>query len=249
MQRLAAAISFFTRLPLWRVMKIDPRHYERVVELWPVAGYLTGGLCALVLWLASMAFSPLVAALLALAARTLLTGALHEDGLADFADGMGGGTSRDRILAIMKDSHIGTYGVITIAFYYLICAGAIASMPTAVACATVLAADVWSKYCAGMIINALPYGRPREEAKNLTVYRRIRPATLITGFILSAWPLALLPWPETLAATAPIMTTAIMIIYIRHKIGAYTGDCCGAVFCISEMCFLLAATAILRTIG
>lgn len=249
MQRLAAAISFFTRVPLWRVMKIDPRHYERVVELWPVAGYLTGGLCALVLWLASMAFSPLVAALLALAARTLFTGALHEDGMADFADGMGGGTSRERILAIMKDSHIGTYGVITLALYYMLAASAIASMPTVTGCAVVFAADVWSKYCAGMIINALPYARPREEAKNRTVYIRIRPATLLTGFILSAWPLALLPWPVTLAAAAPVGATALLILYLRHKIGAYTGDCCGAVFCISELCFLLAATAILRTIG
>lgn len=84
------------------MIEIDPRHYERVVELWPVAGWLTGGLSALTLWLASLVFDAPVAALLALTSRTLFTGALHEDGLADFADGMGGGTSRERILAIMK---------------------------------------------------------------------------------------------------------------------------------------------------
>lgn len=249
MQRLAATLSFFTRLPLWKFVKIDPRHYERVVELWPVAGWLTGGLSALTLWLASMTFSAPVAALLALAARTLFTGALHEDGLADFADGMGGGSSRERILAIMKDSHIGSYGVITLALYYMLVASAIASMPTVIACAAVFAADVWSKYCAGMIINAMPYARKREEAKNRTIYTRIRPTTLMAGFVLSAWPLALLPWPLVLASLASAAASSLLIVYIRHKIGGYTGDCCGAVFIISELCFLLAASALYRTLG
>lgn len=131
----------------------------------------------------------------------------------------------------------------------MLAATAIASLPVAVACATVFAADVWSKYCAGMIINAMPYARQREEAKNLTVYTRIRPATLLTGFLLSAWPLTLLHWPLALASLAPVIAAALLIMYIRHKIGGYTGDCCGAIFIISELCFLLTAAALHRTLG
>ena len=69
------------------------------------------------------------AILLAIIARLLLTGALHEDGLADFFDGMGGGTSRERILQIMKDSHIGTYGVLGLIMYFLFFYNAMQELP------------------------------------------------------------------------------------------------------------------------
>ena len=108
--RLLAALTFFTRLPFWRIREIPADQFKRVVPLWPVAGWLTGFVTAFVLWLCG-SFLPLTLAwILALLSRLLLTGCLHEDGLADFIDGFGGGTSRERVLGIMKDSHIGTYG-------------------------------------------------------------------------------------------------------------------------------------------
>ena len=109
--RLLAALMFFTRLPFWRIKQVDAACFKHVVDYWPFAGWLTGGTMALVYWLAAGWFPGSVAALLAVGTRILLTGALHEDGLADCCDGFGGGTSRDRILSIMKDSRIGTYGV------------------------------------------------------------------------------------------------------------------------------------------
>ncbi|MEE1233708.1 MAG: adenosylcobinamide-GDP ribazoletransferase, partial [Phocaeicola sp.] len=102
--RLLAALIFFTRLPLWRWVEVPAGYYKRVVECWPFIGWLTGGGMALVLYGASSVFPVYVAVLLAILARIMLTGALHEDGFADFCDGFGGGTSRERILAIMKDS-------------------------------------------------------------------------------------------------------------------------------------------------
>ena len=108
-----AAFIFFTRLPLWRLHQPPVDAYRSVVEWWPLTGWLTGGVMAAVLYGASFVLPMPVAVLMAIVARLLLTGALHEDGLADFFDGFGGGgTDRDRILAIMKDSHIGTYGVL-----------------------------------------------------------------------------------------------------------------------------------------
>ena len=101
--RLLAALIFFTRLPFWRIAEVPPRYYKEVVNYWPLVGWLTGGVMAGILWLTSHCFSWEIAVLLTMLSRILLTGALHEDGLADFCDGFGGGTTRERILSIMKD--------------------------------------------------------------------------------------------------------------------------------------------------
>ena len=108
-----AALIFFTRLPFWRLYQPPKESYRAVVEYWPLTGWLTGGLMAVTLWVGSLYLPYILAVLMAIIVRLLVTGALHEDGLADFCDGFGGGGSdRERILAIMKDSHIGTYGVL-----------------------------------------------------------------------------------------------------------------------------------------
>ena len=98
-----AALIFFTRLPLWRLYQPPKECYKAVVEYWPLSGWLTGLTMALVFALCSMILPHGLALVIAIASRILLTGALHEDGLCDFFDGMGGGISRERILAIMKD--------------------------------------------------------------------------------------------------------------------------------------------------
>ena len=114
--RLWASLMFFTRLPFWRIRQVDAECFKHVVDYWPFVGWLTGGTAALVFWLVSGILPVTTAALAAIGTRLWLTGALHEDGLADFCDGFGGGTTRERTLAIMKDSHIGTYGVLGLVF-------------------------------------------------------------------------------------------------------------------------------------
>ena len=99
---ILAAFIFFTRLPFWRIREVPAECFKHVVPYWPLSGWLTGGIMAGVLWLSAQILPFSVAVLLALAARLLITGALHEDGLADFFDGFGGGTNRERILSIMN---------------------------------------------------------------------------------------------------------------------------------------------------
>ena len=107
MRSLLAAIMMFTRLPLWRIVNVDKRYFMDVIKYWPLVGFMTGATTGGVLWLSAQIVPLEVACILAIIARILLTGALHEDGLADFFDGFGGGTSKEKILAIMTDSHIG----------------------------------------------------------------------------------------------------------------------------------------------
>ena len=117
---LLAALIFFTRLPFWRLKEVPSACFKRVVPYWPLVGWLTGGIMAGTLWLAAQVMPITIAWIVAIVSRLLVTGCLHEDGLADFFDGFGGGTTRERILAIMKDSHIGTYGVIALIIYFLL---------------------------------------------------------------------------------------------------------------------------------
>ena len=117
---LLAAFIFFTRLPFWRLKEVPSECFKHVVPYWPWVGWLTGGIMVTVLWTCAQVMPISLAWILAIVTRLLITGALHEDGLADFFDGFGGGTTRERTLAIMKDSHIGTYGVIGLIIYFLL---------------------------------------------------------------------------------------------------------------------------------
>lgn len=239
--RLCAAVIFFTRLPLWRVVTPPHEAYRRVVDLWPLAGWVTGGVTAAVLYAASLVFPAPAAVAVALAARAILTGGLHEDGLADWWDAMGGGHDRDRILAIMKDSHIGTYGVMSLVFYYLLAVTMLSGFAAPAACAVVFAADAWSKCCASQIINRLPYARTEQTAKNRTVYDRMPAGARILNLILGIFPCLLLPWGLLPALLAPVAVTWLAIRTMRGAIGGYTGDCCGATALMCELGFYAAA--------
>lgn len=91
MLRILAAFIFFTRLPFWRLAEVPSEYFKNVVSRWALVGWLTAGLSVIVLYTASLILPASVAVLLAIVTRLLITGCLHEDGLADFFDGFGGG--------------------------------------------------------------------------------------------------------------------------------------------------------------
>ena len=241
--RIIAALIFFTRLPFWRLHQPPKEAYATVVEHWPLVGWLTGGMMAATLFGACHILPFPVAVLVAIVVRLLVTGALHEDGLADFFDGFGGGTDRQRILTIMKDSHIGTYGVIALIFYFLLLWGILISLPPMTAVFAILAADPLAKMFSSQIVNFMPYARQEEEAKNKTIYRPISmgaTVSLAVQGLLPSLPIILftdVAW--WLAVLAPILTVAFLFLFIWRKLRGYTGDCCGAVCLLSELSFYL----------
>lgn len=248
-QRIYAAFIFFTRLPLWRLYQPPQECYNSVVEFWPLAGWLTGGLTACVIWLGSLVLPLSVAVVLALAARLLLTGALHEDGLADFFDGMGGGGSdRERILAIMKDSHIGTYGVLSLVIYGLTWWATLSAMPPVVAAFCIFAADPYAKMLSSQTVLMLPYARTEQAAKNHTIYRRYDWRAGISLFMQGMLPMGLLLWlvPDlnwSLIIFLPAVLFYALYMFLRHRLQGYTGDCCGAVCLLLELAVCLAVLA------
>ena len=246
--RIWAAFIFFTRLPLWRLHQPEKEAYKTVVEHWPLVGWLTGTTMAAVLYFGSMLFSYEIAILLAIITRLLVTGALHEDGLADFIDGFGGGgTDRQRILDIMKDSHIGTYGVISLILYFLLLFFTLHAMTPIDAAMTIAAVDPFAKMLSAQLIQMMPYARTEETAKNHTVYRRFDIKAGISLAIQGLLPICLyiyymyarIDWQLLIFIPAIVMYFLYMLIW--RRLHGYTGDCCGALFLLTELATLLVA--------
>lgn len=247
---LWAALIFFTRLPFWRIYQPPKASYESVVEHWPLVGWLTGGCMAAVFLLASLCLPTPVAVVMAIIARLCVTGALHEDGLADFLDGFGGGTRRERILAIMKDSHIGTYGVLGLVAYELLyfsvlTAFALLHGPWLTALLMV-AGDSYGKLMAAQIVQFLPYARTADTAKSGVVYRRLSVKAAVGLFFQGVIPLAVYlyltgfehwEWMVFL----PAFAMYFLYLLMNRKIQGYTGDCCGALFLVCELACDMAA--------
>ena len=238
--KVLAAFIFFTRLPFWRIKEVPAKYFKRIVPYWPLAGWLTGGITVGVLWIAAQILPISIAWVLAILSRLLITGCLHEDGLADFFDGFGGGTTKERTLAIMKDSQIGSYGVIGLIVYFLLLFLLLENLPLKLICVLVICGDCWSKFCASQIINYLPYARKEEESKAKVVYTRMSGGECAFGLLCGILPSALLlPYRYWMAIVLPLVMLYLLCTLMKRKLQGYTGDCCGALFLLSELSFYL----------
>lgn len=249
MKNIAAALVFFTRLPFWRfrAFNVPAEYFKQVINYWAVVGWLTAAVMAGTLWCAAQVLPYSVAVVVALLSRLLITGALHEDGLADFFDGFGGGATRERTLAIMKDSHIGTYGVLSLIFYFLLFYLLLSNLNLHTACFVILAADPLCKFIASLITLFLPYARNEETSKSKTVYRKMSVQTATISIVFGLLPFILLLkfhlWP---AVIFPIFVFLGLVLLMKKKIQGYTGDCCGALFLMCELSFYLGITVMLK---
>ena len=241
MKGFFAAIMMFTRLPLWRIVQVEKQHYAQALTYWPLVGFLTGTTLWGVWYLASSFLPAFVASLLAIIARIWLTGALHEDGLADFFDGFGGGNSKENILSIMKDSHIGSYGTIGLILYFMLYTTQLQALPIAKSAGIIIGADVFSKLFTAIMINSLPYARTEESSKTKVLYQKITP---LSSIAITLFCIVTLWWIGTpLLAIVPLPLVVIGFRqYFKRKIGGYTGDCCGATVLFAEQCFYLSST-------
>lgn len=239
MNNLLAAFTFFTRLPFWKIKEVPKESFKHVVPYWPLIGWLTGGIMVGTLWLTGQILPVSMAWIIAIIVRVLVTGCLHEDGLADFFDGFGGGTTRERTLVIMKDSQIGSYGVIGLIFYFILLLQ-LRNLPLNFLCILVFCGDCWSKFCASQLPNCLPYARKEEDSKAKVVYSRMNWSELLTAFFCGVLPFMLfLPiqlWP---VALFPVLTFILLYRLIKHRLQGYTGDCCGATFLLCELSFYI----------
>ena len=243
------ALQFLTRLPVSAGRSWRPNALAASVPMFPLVGALIGGAGGLVFALAIwLGLPPMLAALLAVAAQILLTGGLHEDGLADVADGFGGGATRADKLRIMRDPRIGSFGAIALVLGLLARIAALAALadPRLVAAVLIVAAAA-SRAGLPPIMAALPPARDDGLAAGAG---RPHPLRAIAGAAIAVL-LALALLPASMAASGLVAAAAgafVVARLARRQIGGHTGDVLGAAQQLAEINFLIAILAVNRSI-
>lgn len=248
---MLTALTFLTRIPGPRSLQHDPARLARSTAWFPVVGVIVGCAGAAVLALALLAWPPTVAAVLSTAVTVWLTGAFHEDALADACDGFGGGWEAAQVLAIMKDSRIGAYGVVGLALALLLKVAALSTLAgtaAPMAARALIVAHVLGRWSSLPLIWGLPYvrddgGKSRPFAASVTTSRLIVGSAC--ALVVAAGALAPLGARVVVAVlVAAAAVTAIGARYFRRRLGGMTGDCLGAANQLVEVVtyLMLAAT-------
>lgn len=243
---LRTALGFLTRIPqTWFGGSPERPDFGRATRVFPVVGAVVGIVGGLVLFAGQrIGMPPFLAAALAVLATFLLTGGLHEDGLADTADGLGGAT-REQKLAIMDDSRVGTYGAAAIAFSILIRTGALGGLavisPVEAALALV-GAEAFSRAAVVWLWRNLPPARPGGLARDTgPPTQAALIAALVGGVVIAA--VAVWPAAGFNALVAGSLFSAIATYILREAalraIGGFTGDVLGAAQQVAVIFFLI----------
>jgi adenosylcobinamide-GDP ribazoletransferase len=240
---LHLALAFLTRLPMPPLGPLPPGGLPHAMRLFPLVGLVVGALSGGVYVVAHWLLPTNLAAILAVATGILVTGGLHEDGLADIADGFGGGTDKETKLAIMKDSRVGSFGVLAVVIGLMLRTSALAALdaPGAVVGA-VIAAHALGR---GVIPAVLQVLRPARDSGLGAAAGKPSPATAgIAATLTLVLVAACLPAHQALAAVAGAALGAALVAWLAwRQIGGQTGDVLGAVEQAGETLALLAVLA------
>ena len=261
---LAVAIQFLTRwpvrLPASAAATWDERWLTDCVRHFPAVGALLGVGVGLVLWAASLLWPPALAAVLAVALGTWWTGAFHEDGLADTFDALGGSTSRERALVIMKDSRIGSYGAMALVLVTgarVAALAAVVALPQASpwqAMVIAAAACAWThalaRWVSVAVMAGLPYAGDEDHAKAKPLARGV-PARQAAAAGLWLLPVLFAIFATVKGSAAVLAATLLaaglvalgMRRWLQQRLGGYTGDTLGAAEQLAEAAILLAWVA------
>ena len=245
---LAAAIAFLTRLPVGRYFTFSAHDVARSERWFPLVGALIGGINVAALLLCKHFFPSFVTATIIMGVTVLLTGALHLDGVADSADGFGGGWRREDVLRIMKDHAIGSYGGVALVLLIALKVTTMAALIDAHRAMTVLVlAPALGRWAAVMLSATQPHcvlnsGAPQPSepiasfvGKTELIIASI--SALVAGFVLERW--------HGLVACGLVLLCSVgWAWYCRRRIGGITGDALGANIEMAECVVLLWFTAL-----
>jgi adenosylcobinamide-GDP ribazoletransferase len=239
-----AALRFFTRLPVPAWVGHDAQQLNHAARWFPLVGAIVGAIGAAATELAALALPIGSAVLLGMVATVLVTGGFHEDGFADSCDGFGGGWDKAQVLAIMKDSRLGSYGAIGIVLLLLAKWNALVELDTAAGppflAVALVAAHAASRLASTTLIHALDYVRDDDSAKSKPLASRMTLPELAIATACGLAPCLLLPPLAALwALGAAAIVTWLAARYFVRRIGGYTGDALGATQQASELAFYI----------
>ncbi|CAN7215155.1 adenosylcobinamide-GDP ribazoletransferase [Phenylobacterium sp. LjRoot164] len=240
------AVQFLTRVPTPALAGFEPDWISRSARYFPLVGLLVGGVSAAVFWGASQLWTGALPALLAIGVGVLVTGAFHEDGLADTCDGLGGGGSPERRLEIMKDSRIGTYGALGLGLVLATKAAALATLPAGLGAWTLVAAHAGGRGASVLAMRALAYVRDIDGGKWKPAPSDLGFWEVLAAVTFAALPLALSPAGVVFQGLLAGALLALMLALVaRRLLGGYTGDVLGAIEQVFELGFTLGVAAAL----
>lgn len=233
-----AAVTFLTAIPLGRRAAIAPRHLESGALLFPLVGGLVGGVVATTAWVASLAFPPMIAGVIGVACGILVTGALHLDGLADVADGVGAALSGGDPTEAMRDPRLGVFGGTALVLDLLLKVSVVAALAEGETFPTeAIAAGAVARVAPVALASALPYIGPRHVWTRAVGWRTFLGASVLAvaiGVVTAGWAFA----PMVIVAGAG---TSIVGRWAAVRLGGTTGDVFGAALELSETLALAAA--------
>jgi len=235
-----AAIQFLTRIPVPAFTVTGEENVSKSVGLFPAVGLLVGaGGCLLYYALKSL-LPASTCVILVLIYSASITGAFHEDGLADSLDGFGGGWTREQTLTIMRDSRIGTFGALGLILLVLLKYNLLSMLEWPRFWRWFLFANTASRWSTLPLGMWLAYARPEGQGK--MVARRVTwPAALIGTLTICAAALVFPPRTAIAAIAVACMVALLTGLYYRRRLGGITGDCLGATSQLTELALYLAA--------
>ena len=235
------ALSFYTRLPAPKDQ--DYSQLPQASIYLPLVGWVVGGITGFSFYAANMLWAQSTAVIVALICGVLLTGAFHEDGFADVCDGFGGGYDKQRILAIMKDSQIGTYGALGLVLSMAFKISLLSSLTATSVPFVLFAGHSLSRLQPLLLMRQYDYARSDNSKGGAAVYKPSTQELLLAGaFALS--PLVLLPLLCIVAIPFILLVNWRLGCYFNRHIGGYTGDCLGTSQQVAELVFYLTVSAL-----
>jgi adenosylcobinamide-GDP ribazoletransferase len=244
------ALMFYTRIPCPGWVGHEEDYLNQATRYFPLIGWVVGAIAGGTYWLSSLLFGPEVGLVLSLVASILSTGAFHEDGFADVCDGFGGGWTKEKILLIMKDSRLGTYGVIGIglmlalkftALYQLFGLQVLHAFEVLLLFISVHAV---SRFTATTFMYTHAYVRDTDDSKAKPIAKQLSRRNLTVAFLFALLPLLALSWlaanPFVMAVLLPAYAAKMYLSrYFTKWVGGYTGDCLGATQQVAEVVLYL----------
>ncbi len=230
------ALQFYSRIPTGKI-DYSEENLTQSLRYFPLVGIIVGTVGAIAFMLSMLVFPKSVAVVAAIISMVAVTGALHEDGVSDFFDGFGGGYTKERILEIMKDSHVGAYGVIALIFLFLGKFSLLFSIEIDQLPVVLIAAHASSRFMAVLLVKFSRYART-EKSKSSHSRNPLSRTTFVTALILGILPLFLISW--LIAICAVIIYLIIFSAvkrYVEKKIGGFTGDILGTLQQLCEITF------------
>lgn len=232
------ALMYYSRIPTGKI-DFSEENLTKSFRYFPLVGIIVGGIGAGVFLLFQLVFPHTVSVVGAMVAMVLSTGAIHEDGFSDFFDGFGGGHTKERILAIMRDSTVGVYGVVALVLLFLLKAMLFLSIDTAMLPFVFIAANASSRMMPIVMVNTSQYARV-DKSKGMHTRNRTDKLTFIIALLFATLPFIFIPWQVAIAIISLYyLIYFILKKYIEKRINGFTGDVLGALITFCEVTFYL----------